>query len=140
MYFMFCYMFLTHEKHQKTQFLSNFMIFRNSWLFSELFGYFLTQRYQKWFFWHKIRILQMILDYKDILNISLGELGIKNAILVIQPTTVHWGPFQGVFPQDIIDGLQCNLFSYQAPKMGKFVVSLIELIYKFLPPFFSLKK
>ena len=31
----------------------------------------------------------MILDYIDILNKSLGELGIKNAVLVLQPTTVH---------------------------------------------------
>ena len=87
---MFCYMFLTHKKHQKTQFLSDFVIFRNTWLFSEIFGYFLTHRYQIWLFQHKIRILQMILNYRDILNKSLGELGIKNAVLALQPTTVHW--------------------------------------------------
>ena len=82
-YSMFCYMFLTHKKHQKTQFLSDFVIFRNTWLFSEIFGYFLTHRYQIWIFWLKMWILQMILDYRDILNTSLGELGIKNAVLVL---------------------------------------------------------
>ena len=82
-------MFLTDEKHHKTQFLTNFGIFRNSWLFSENFGYFLTHSYQIWLFWHKIRILQMILDYTDILNKSLGKLEIKNAVLVLQPTTLQ---------------------------------------------------
>ena len=45
--------------------------------------YFLTHSYQIWFFWYKIQILQMILDYTDILDNSLGELWIKNAVLVL---------------------------------------------------------
>ena len=82
-YSKFCYMFLTHKKHYKNPFLGNFRIFRNSWLFSEIFGYFLTHRYQIWLFWHKIRNLQIILDCTDILNKYLEELGIKNAIIVL---------------------------------------------------------
>ena len=82
-YSKFCYMFLTHKKHYKNPFLANFRIFRNSWLFSEIFGYFLTHRYQIWLFWHKIRNLQIILDCTDILNKYLGELGIKNAVIVL---------------------------------------------------------
>ena len=70
------YMFLTHEKHHKTNFFGNLGIFRNSWLFSESFGYFLRHSYLIWLIWQKIWILQIILDYTDISNRSLGELGL----------------------------------------------------------------
>jgi hypothetical protein len=74
---------LTHEKQHKTQFLANFGIFNFFWLFSGIFGYFLHQSYQICLFWHKIQILQLILDYTGILNQSLVELGIENAVLVL---------------------------------------------------------
>jgi hypothetical protein len=74
-------MLITHEKHHKTQFLANFGIFRNSWFFSEIFGYFMHLSYQILLFWLKIDI--------DISNQSVGPLGIKGAVLVLEPTTVE---------------------------------------------------
>ena len=76
MYSKFSYMFLILKKHHKIKFSANFGIFRNSWLFSEIFGYFLCHSYQIWLLWHKIQILQLILDYTDISNRSLGEQGL----------------------------------------------------------------
>jgi hypothetical protein len=75
-YSKYCYMFLTYEKHHKFNFLANLGIFKKIWLFSESFGYFLRHSYQICLFWHKIWILQLILDYTDISNRSLGELGL----------------------------------------------------------------
>ena len=74
---------LTHEKHHRTQFFAIFGIFGIFWLFSEIFGYFLRHSYQIWLFWHKIQILQLILEPTGILNQSLDELGIENAVLVL---------------------------------------------------------
>ena len=83
------YIVLLHFKQLKSLFWANLMIFKNSWLFSESFGYFMHHSYQIWLIWLKIQILWLILDWIDISNQSLGPLGIKGAILVLEPTTVE---------------------------------------------------
>ena len=84
-----CYMVFLHQKQVKSLFWANLMIFKNSWLFSESFGYFMHHSYQIWLIWLKIQILWLILDWIDVSNQSLGPLGIKGAVLVLEPTTVH---------------------------------------------------
>jgi hypothetical protein len=51
------YMVLPHHKQLKSLFLANLMIFRNSWLFSESFGYFHALELPDITFWLKIQIL-----------------------------------------------------------------------------------
>ena len=79
------YVVLLHFKQLKSLFWANLMIFKNSWLFSESFGYFMHHSYQIRLIWLKIQILWLILDWIDISNQSLGPLGIKRAVLVLEP-------------------------------------------------------
>ena len=115
-------MFLTHEKHHKTQFLANFRIFRNSWLFSEMFGYFLTHRYQIWLFWPKIQILQMILEYADILN--------KSEDFFLDFFTFFWKVLDDSQWQVRLRGSNINSNAGQKPAEGWF---LSKWVYKFCP-------